>query len=230
METSTINAGNTTGTHTGTFTELIGTLTRADIKFLQVALSTDKTREQLTHGVIRYSTKCNSFIVASTDTHRLHVVRAGKNGNLEGCKNDIMVTVDVNSIARQMSAFKSDRLDIFARISTTGEYIALEFIAQNVPAIQNAIITNVGAFPNIESVMLESLDSKNVGLKGCFDGTYISDACTHLVNKKENAMRLTFWQAETMRPAYVLDSQCSVNAYHVELGYKFALIMPMQII
>lgn len=218
------------GTHTGTFTELIGTLTRAEIKFLQVALSTDKTREQLTHGVIRYSEKCNSFIVASTDTHRLHVVRVGKNGNLEGCKTDIMPTVDINSIARQMAAFKSDRLDIYARISTTGEYIALEFIAQNVPAIQNAIITNIGAFPNIESVMLESLDSQHVGLKGSFNGAYISDACTHLMEKKENAVRVTFWQMESMRPAYILDSQCSINSHHVELGRKFSIVMPMQII
>lgn len=220
----------TTTTGTGTHTEIVGTLTRAEIKFLQVALSTDKTRENITHGVIRYSTKCNSFIVASTDTHRLHVVRTGKNHCLECVKNDCLSIVDINSIARQMTAFKSDKLDILARMTNSGEYIGLEFVAQNVPAIQNAIVTNTSMFPNIDNVMLESLDSKNVGLKGCFNGAYISDACTHLVNKKENEMRLTFWQAETMRIAYVLDSTCSVNSYHVELGRKFAIIMPMQII
>jgi hypothetical protein len=220
----------TTGTHTGTHTELIGTLTRAELKFLQVGCSTDKTRMVLNSAVVRYSIKCNSWIVATTDTHRMHVVRTGTNQCLDNVKSDIEKVVDINSIIRQMVAFKSDKLDILARVSTSGEFIGLEFIAQNVPDIQNPII-GLGQFPNVERIFLDSLDSIHVGLKGAFNGAYISDACLNLVNKKEeNTQRVTFWQEKPLSIAYALDSTCWVSGASVSLGRKFAIVMPMQII
>jgi hypothetical protein len=220
----------TTGTYTGTHTELIGTLTRAELKFLQVACSTDKTRIVLNSAVVRYSIKCNSWIVATTDTHRMHVVRTGINHCLENVKSDIIKVIDINSIVRQMTAFKSEKLDIFARVSTTGEYIDVEFIAQSVPAIQNSIV-DLGLFPDVERIFVDRLDSIHIGLKGAFNGVYMSDACLNLVTKKEdNTQRVTFWQEKPLSIAYALDSTCWVSGASVDLGRKFSIIMPMQII
>lgn len=220
----------TTGTHTGTHTEIIGTLTRAELKFLQVATSTDKTRIVLNSAVVRYSDKCKSWIVATTDTHRMHVVCTGINLHLGNVKSDIVKVVDINSIIRQMTAFKSETLDIVARLSNGGEFIGLEFVAQNVPSVQNSIV-DLGEFPNIERIFVESLDSMHVGLKGAFNGAYMSDACLNLITKKEtNTHRVTYWQEKPLTPAYVLDSTAWIYETNVNIGRKFAIVMPMQII
>jgi hypothetical protein len=66
MTQVTTTAANT-GAHT---TEILDSITKSELKFLQVALLADKTRPQMENAIVRYCDKLNQFVIASSDTHR----------------------------------------------------------------------------------------------------------------------------------------------------------------
>ena len=221
----TINETITAAGNGAVLTETIATLTKLEIKFLQVALIKDKTREIMQYGTVRYSDKCAGFIVATTDTHRLHVVRAGNNGNLHGCKNDINHVLDIDLIARQMTALKLDTVEIIARISYTGEFIGLSVESSTGVNIPGAVV-NMANYPNVDRVIPDSFSLDYRGLKGAFNPRYMIDAMAHMTPKKETE-KVHFWQNEALRPAVVFDYSVRENAVSFEPGRKFAVVMPM---
>lgn len=223
METITQTA--TTAQTGAVITETIASLTKLEIKFLQVAISKDKTRESLQFGTVRYADKLNGFIVATTDTHRLHVVCAGNNGNLHQCKTDINHMLDIDLIGRQMTALKLDTVEITARISYTGEFIGVSVESTAGVEIHGAIVAK-GNYPNVDKVIPDSFGIEHRGLKGAFNPRYMVDAMAHITPKKETE-KVHFWQEKSLHPAVVFDHTMRENELTLEPGRKFALIMPM---
>ena len=225
METSTLNAG----THTGTCTEIIGTLSKNDLRFLAVALSTDKTRDSLTVGQIRYSAKCASIICGTSDTHRMHVVCIGNHYMLDNCRGDIQIAIDINSALKTCTAFKVDEIVISATVTNAGEFLKIDVTARGVDQIPN-IMPLVQNMPNFERVIPDVWGIEHQGLKGAFNPAYIADACKYICDtgKNDGAPRVKFWQNETLRPAIVFDNRAITGNCLIDPGRRFAIIMPMQ--
>jgi hypothetical protein len=222
---------NTTAANTGAHTtEILDSITKSELKFLQVALLADKTRPQMENAIVRYCDKLNQFVIASSDAHRLHVVTLGKHYATVDILNDVCFQVDVNALLRQMTAHKCGGVSILVRISASGEFINADIIGTGVPAFHGVVIPDDNKYPNINNVLIGNLPNNHMGLKGAFNGHYVADACTHLCGSKRetDTHRVTFWQETELRPCVVLDSTRQLGNNEMYYGRKFALIMPMQ--
>lgn len=205
----------------------IGTVTKSEIGFLKSALSTDKTRERLMHAVVRYSHKLAGFAVVSTDTHRAHVVNLG---NLFDAPIDVEITLDVNMIARQITALKVNAVDIWCVVSPAGEFIAGGVSAPGIDHVSGAVIKNEG-FPQFEFFINDHMHHDNYGMVNDVNAHYISDAVIGMAGSRNSheMVRVRFWQdrSKNYTSFTVLDHTAGFDGTNWHYGRCFAVIMPM---
>jgi hypothetical protein len=205
----------------------IGTFTRSEINFLKCAVSTDKTRTNINNVMVRYSDKINGFVACGTDTHRAHCVILG---NLFNAPVDVEITLDVNAIARQMSALKLKTFDLWCAISPTGEFIGGQCTAYGIDNITGSVLAN-GNFPHFEFFIQNDMHIDNTGFTSDVNGNYLADAVSNMAGSRNDftESRVRFWQDKSKKHTFlvVLDHHSNVHGNYWNYGRCFAVIMPM---